>query len=393
MNRSWLACVTVAMLTQGCMLGGLHVDQVATSAQKPSNVAVYMAVTKGDDPALGLTEKDFHILEDGTELSAEQTQQALLPRDDAAVHRALLLVDMSGPVTEGETRHQIAMAAARFAARAHVTEPVTVYAFDGGASIRLIAELPQGVDDVAELPQLESYTPADTSSNLNSAIIESLAQLDARLMAAQKPLRIGTLVVFARGPDLAGRVSDAKLSEALDGSKHLMYAISLKDAQGFRAGRVGRTGTFEAEAMTSLLQVFDKAGERVANSVAAYYLLSYCTPARAGQRSVRIRVATTDPEGKELSGSTSTEIDASGFTSGCDPRQKPRFVSQAAPAAVHDAVEAAPPAEEPHAATPAPTPAPGKEKPAKGGGKSTNPAPADDDDAVVPPPAKPGYAQ
>ena len=140
MNRSWLACVTVAMLTQGCMLGGLHVDQVATSAQKPSNVAVYMAVTKGDDPALGLTEKDFHILEDGTELSAEQTQQTLLPRDDAAVHRALLLVDMSGPVTEGETRHQIAMAAARFAARAHVTEPVTVYAFDGGAAIRMVIE-------------------------------------------------------------------------------------------------------------------------------------------------------------------------------------------------------------------------------------------------------------
>lgn len=399
MNRSWLACATVAMLTQGCMFGGLHVDQVATSAQKPANIAVYMAVSKGDTPVLGLTEKNFHIVEDGMDLTPEQTQQTLLPRDDAAVHRAVLLLDMSGPVTEGETRHQIAMAAARFVARAHVTEPVTVYAFDGGASIRLIAEFPQGIEDVAELPQLESYTPADSSSNLNSAIVESLAQLDARLMSAQKPLRMGTLVVFARGPDLAGRVSDSKLNEALDESKHLMFAISLKDAQGFHAGRVGRTGTFEVENMASLLNSFDKAGERVANTVAAYYLLSYCTPARAGQRSVRIRITTTDEEGKELSGSTTADIDASGFTSGCDPKEKPRFVGKAAPAPVSAAKETpAPPESESHppssSSPSSPSPAPSKEKPSsKPAGKPSNAPAGDDDDAVVPPPAKPGYAQ
>src|SRR5438045_1862198 len=215
--------VTLGMLSGGCMFGGLRVEQVETSVQKPSNVAVYLAVSKGDDPALGLTEKNFHILEDGAELTPEQTQQVLLPRDVAAVHRALLLLDMSGPVTEGETRHQIAMAAARFAARAHTAEPVTIYAFDGGPAIRLITEIPEGTDDVVEIPQLESYTAQDSSSNLNSAIVESLAQLDARLMSAQKPIRIGTLVVFARGPDLAGRVADAKMSEALDESKHLVF--------------------------------------------------------------------------------------------------------------------------------------------------------------------------
>src|ERR1051325_9810115 len=132
--------VTLGMLSEGCMFGGLRVEQVATSGQKPSNGAVYPSVSKGDDPAVGLTEKNFHIFEDGTELTPEQTQQVLLPRDVAAVHRALLLVDMSGPVTEGETRHNISMAAARFASRAHAAEPVTIYAFDGGSSIRLIAE-------------------------------------------------------------------------------------------------------------------------------------------------------------------------------------------------------------------------------------------------------------
>jgi len=376
------------------MFGGLRVEQVATSVQKPSNVAVYLAVSKGDDPALGLTEKNFHVLEDGTELTPEQTQQVLLPRDVAAVHRALLLVDMSGPVTEGETRHNIAMAAARFASRAHAAEPVTIYAFDGGASIRLIAEIPEGTDDVVEIPQLESYTPQDSSSNLNSAIVESLAQLDARLMTAQKPIRIGTLVVFARGPDLAGRVSDAKMSEALDESKHLVFAISIKDTPGFHSGRVGRTGTFEAESPASLLHAFDEAGARVADTVKRYYLLSYCSPARAGQRSVRVRVVTTDDEGKELSGSVTTDVDASGFTSGCDPQSRPRFVAKEAPEAPPQAEEPKPAEAESHAAVPDKEKEKDKkDKSGKPPGKAQPQPTGDDEDSVAPPPSKPGYAQ
>jgi len=384
-------CAATAMVAEGCMLGGVHVEQVATSTQKPSNVAFYLSVSNGDAPATGLNEKNFHIFEDGAELTPEQTQQALLPRDEAAVHRVLLLVDMSGPVTEGDTRHQIAMAAARFVARAHVAEPVTVYAFDGGPSIRLIAEVPQGADDVAELPQLEGYTPTDSSSNLNSAIIESLAQLDARLMTSQKPLRIGALVIFARGPDLAGRVADSKMTEALDESKDLIFAISIKDVPGFRTSRIGRSGTFEADSPASLLHTFDEAGGRLGDLVGGYYLLSYCSPARAGKRSVRVRVITTDEEGKELSGSTTTDVDATGFTSGCDPTQKPRFVTHVEAKTEPSAEDAKPADARPADAEPRP-PSGTKEKPAKAGTKDAPAAGDDEGDAVAPPPAKPGYA-
>ncbi|HEX4335741.1 MAG TPA: hypothetical protein VH062_07485 [Polyangiaceae bacterium] len=385
MIRSLLVC-SLALFVPGCLLGGVRVEQIATSTQKPANVAVYVSVSKGDAPATGLTEKDFHILEDGTELSPEQTTQALLPRDEAAVHRALLLVDMSGPVTEGDTRHQIALATAQFVTRAHLNEPVTVYAFDGGASIRFIADFQQGTDEIGALPQLESYSQTDSSSNLNSAIIESLTQLDARMMTTQKPLRIGSLIVFARGPDLAGRVADSKMIEAIDESKDLLFAISIKDVPGFRANRVGRTGAFEAESPVSLLHAFDEAGMTVGNLVTGYYLLSYCSPARAGKRNVRVRVVTTDAEGKEMSGSTSTEIDASGFTAGCDATQKPRFVvpSPHVDAKPESGSDDAKPAE-PASAT--------KEKPSKPGTKGAPAAGDDEGDAVVPPPAKPGYAQ
>jgi hypothetical protein len=372
---SWV----IALVSIACG-GGLRVDSVATSADKPSNIAVYLTVTKDGAPVKELFEKNFRISEDGQDLTAEQTKQTLLPRDMAAVHRALLLVDMSGPVTEGDTRERIVTAVGKFVTRAHTTQNVTVYAFDGGAGIRLISEFPQGTAEVTEIPELTSYKPDDASSNLNSAVVEALAQLDARLMTAQKPIRVGTLVVFARGPDLAGRVQEHVMSDAIRQSPHLAYAIDIKNTPGFHAGSLAKTGSFEAESMSSLNSAFDNAGTRVADSVNSYYLLSYCTPARAGQRRLRVNVVIQDEKGQELSGSIGSTFDASGFGSGCDPTARPRFVVRA------EDVKTSAPA--------APTPA--ATGTATGTGEKAG-APEtkkkSDDDSAVPPPAKPGYAQ
>jgi hypothetical protein len=385
-----LTSLAVLPFASGCgLFGGVQVESVATSVQKPSNVAIYMSVSKDDEPIRSLTEKDFHVREDGQELSPDQTKQVLLPRDVAAVHRALLLVDMSGPVKEGETRNAISLAVARFVTQAHATQPVTVYAFDGGAAIHLIGEYPEGTDAIGDIPALTSYEPQDPSSNLNGAIPEALAQLEARL-TVQKPIRIGTFVVFARGPDLAGRINESKASDALSERKFLKFAIAIKDAPSFHASRIGRDGVFEAESAASLLTAFDTAGARVASTVERYFLLSYCSPARAGKRRLRVEVVTKDPDGKESSGGFSTQFDADGFGSGCDPTQRPRFI---------------PPKEPPKEANKDAN----KEKESDDGKKSdgkpsgTKPEESkppstatprgDDDDAVVPPPSKPGYAQ
>jgi hypothetical protein len=376
MKSTLLLCLAVALLSFGCG-GGLRVEPVATSYDKPSNVAVYMTVTKEGQPVKELFEKNFRISEEGQELAAEQTKQTLLPKDMAAIHRALLLVDMSGPVTEGDTREKISAAVGKFVTHAHTTQAVTVYAFDGGTGIRLIADFQQGTGEVTDVPELSSYKQDDASSNLNSAVVEALAQLDARLMTAQKPIRVGTLVVFARGPDLAGRVQENVMSEAVRQSPHLVYAISIKNTPGFRGANLGKSGAFEAESIASLNGAFDQAGTLVADSVNGYYLLSYCSPARAGLRHLRVNVVTQDDKGQELNGSISTTFDASGFGSGCDPTARPRFVVRAEP--------------KPGAATVA-TPAPAAttdsgQKPADDAKKP------EEEEKAVPPPSKPGYAQ
>ncbi len=373
----------LAASTTGCM-GGLRVNTVATSVDKPSNVAVYFSVNKDHAPVAGLFEKNFQISEDGQDLTADQTKQTLLPRDMVAVHRALLLVDMSGPVAIGDTRAKIASAVARFVTKAHASEPVTVFAFDGGASVKLVGEYPQGTDDIADIASLASYTQTDSSSNLNSAIVEALSELDARLMTQQKPIRVGSLVVFARGPDLAGRVSEDKMTDAIEDSDDLVYTVDVKDGPGFHASRLGRAGTFTADTIATIDGTLEHAGETLAAAVNGYYLLSYCSPARAGDRHFRIKVTTTDEKGQDVYGTLGSDFDATGFTSGCDPTTRPRFVIRPKPDAKHERHDDKDDDHPKHDASPA----------TSHGAEPAAATPGNDEgDAVVPPPAKPGYAQ
>jgi hypothetical protein len=98
------------------LFNGLAVKSVATSVQKPSNVALYLSVSDGDKPITDLTEQNFQILENGQPVDPEQSGLTLLDRKQVAVHRVLLLVDMSGKAGEKATRAAIARAAAGFVA-------------------------------------------------------------------------------------------------------------------------------------------------------------------------------------------------------------------------------------------------------------------------------------
>lgn len=391
MKNLWLACI-FGLLGFGCA-GGLRTQPVATAANPPGNVAVYLSVESKSGSAAGLSADNFRISEDGQDLTPAQTQQTLLPPDSVAVHRALLLVDLSGPVTEGDMRQRIATAAARFVTKAHKTQPVSVYAFDGGTAIRQVGDFPQGEDEIADVPGIASYTPQDSSSNLNAGVVDALAQLDAKLLSAHKPIRLGSLVVFTRGPDLAGRVDEHKMGEAVSDSKYRVYSISIKDVPASRSSKLNKDGVFEAISLSALDGAFDEAGTRVAEVVGNDYLLSYCSPARAGKRRLRVRVVSTDEKGKELRGDVSTDFDASGFGSGCNPSTTPRFAGESLADAPDkkdedkdkdkdDKKSKMPKVKD---SKPAPKAAPSKAAPA--------PAKPAESEEAVPPPAKPGYAQ
>jgi hypothetical protein len=328
-----IACqLLTAFALSGCTLfGGLQARTVAVSAQKPSNVAVYLSVVDGRDPVVDLGAENFTIYENGELIGADQTRQTLLPRDVSAIHRTLLLVDVSG-ASDGRARATLTTAIRGFVDKVRRTQAVTVYVFDGSPQPRLFGEhdlAPEEVEtDTHTAP--EKLQPRDSSRNLNGAVLDGLKQLDARLMSVKKPLRVGTLVVYSGGPDLAGRVTTDQLIDRLEQTAHHVVAIGVGEQDGsFSLESIGVDGTIRAEAPATLPIAFEEAASRVGELFDMYYLLAYCSPARAGVRQLRIEVTYTTREGDEKRASLEQDFDASGFQPGCDPNSAPRFVSVA----------------------------------------------------------------
>jgi hypothetical protein len=75
-----------------------------------------------------------------------------------------------------------------------------------------------------------------------------------------------------------------------------------------------------------VFKAFDDIGTRIEARAKSYYLLSYCSPARAGKHELRIEATIKDPKsGSEEAGNLTSEFDATGFGPGCDPRTPPSF--------------------------------------------------------------------
>ena len=80
--------------------GGLRLTPIKATSNRPSNVVVYFKVENGKEPVGGLTAESFKIFEDGDPISQFESKQTILNPEVAASHYTLLLVDMSGSITD-----------------------------------------------------------------------------------------------------------------------------------------------------------------------------------------------------------------------------------------------------------------------------------------------------
>ena len=314
--------VALAAALPGCgLFGGVRVEAVDTSVQKPANVAAYLAVSAGDEPVTDLEAKNFHVYENGQELDPRQIQRMLLSRETVTHERVLLLVDASGHPTP-EQRADYVRAVEAFVRKLQASLSVSVRAFDGSPGLKSVGDYPRGGASLSAGALLK-LSSKDESRDLNGAVVAGLAELDRAAQNSAKPIELGTLVVFANGPDLAGRTEAHALDEALEKTGHAVIGIVV----GPDASHLGfaRDGVIRAPSKDTLPIAFEEAGARVVATHAKHYLLSYCSPARAGTRRVRVEVVHEDKDGDEHSGSVEFEIDAAGFGPGCNPETLPRF--------------------------------------------------------------------
>lgn len=356
---------------------GMNVSAIAVTSQPPANVAVFLEVKDGDAAVTGLQVGAFRLFENGEELAPETSQLTLLDPELAAEQHAVLLVDVSGGGSE-----QLAKGVGAFTAKLRRTQAVTVLAFDGGALPRPIAELPKQADASGEpLAALAGGKAVDPSRDLNGAFVAALERLEKQLASSKRHVHIGTIITFARGPDLAGRVTDKEVAQALTRSRASAYAIGLPDPEDkAKLAKLGPAGVDRAESEAALAIAFERAAQRIADDAKRYYLLSYCSPSRAGARTLRVEVTRADAERSDRRGVVDVKFVASGFGPGCDPKTPPKFGAPTAePAAEPTPVPSA-------SAAPATT---GTAKPvSKPVLPKTTPT-----DGVIPPPDNPRYTE
>jgi hypothetical protein len=381
MFRSRLLLLPLIWACSACsLLNRVHVDAVATSFQKPSNVAAYVAVTDGTEPVTELQLENFKIYENEQLLSSEDSHQTLLAPELAAYHHTVLLVDMSGEQSADEG---LARAVSSFVETVRRTQAVSVFVFDGSPSLRFVADFPKSADGAsADARALAKMGSSDASRNLNGAVQSGLKELDARLAQQRRAVKVGTLVVFTRGPDLAGRVSAVDVEKALDDTTDNVIAVSIAEQAGHALDDIGKSGTVKAQNADSVGIAFEEAATKTRAVYDKYYLLAYCSPARNGIRRLTVEVAYRDVKGNEKHGSFSQDFDSSGFGPGCNPDSVPRFVPQVIvkPAASKAASENDDKGDK-------------GDKPANPdkSGAGDKPSP-EDDGAVAPPPDKPSYS-
>jgi hypothetical protein len=370
-----LLAAILTVFGTGCV--GLQLTAIKATEQKPSNVAVYFKV--GDatgEPLGGLTSDRFRIYEDDQLVSQYESKQTILNPEIVAVHYTLLLVDMSGGVSDSAASDPIVQAASAFTDRIEKQQKVAVYAFDGSADLYPIAPFTdQAGSAKTGVQELANFKPKDPSTNLNGAVVKALDELDNALGKATQPLKFGTLVVFAAGPDRANRIATPDMQQHIKDKPFDVLAIGLgADIKPDQLALIGKSGTALAADKTGIVKAFDDVGAKVEARMKSYYLLSYCSPSRAGRHQVRIEAfVKNSPNETEQAGSLRSEFDATGFAPGCDPTTPPSF-------------------DVARAETPAPPPAPEKDKDKdkksedkKEGKKEVRPAPK----AVTPPPSQP----
>jgi hypothetical protein len=300
----------------------LKLQMVDASVRKPSNVAVYFTVdTHNGQPVANLTPQDFRIYEDKQPVSMLESKQTILQPEVAAIHYTLLLVDMSGSVVDSGDMPSLIQAASTFGDRVGPYQKVAVYTFDGSPHLSPVVSF--GGNVRAGVAALGSRRPRDPSTNLNGAVIEGIRVLEQQMQHAPVPLRFGTLVVFTDGTDRAHRATAEDVERTLDAAGPMFetYVIGAgQEVDAKQLSRIGRSGTFASQNRADVQHGFDEISARIEAASKKFYLLSYCSPSRAGEHEVEV-----EANAAGTSGRLAYRFNANGFGPNCDPNTRPPF--------------------------------------------------------------------
>lgn len=320
MNRFWLVVFATLLGACSTLPFGADVKTAETVAEPPGDVTVHVTVEDDGEPVNYLSTSNFEIQENGVALDAEEIGLRLLPREKYAAGHTVLLLDLSGKPTPEEL-HRIARGASHFVEKVSTSQAVTVVAFDGSPRPRKIAEFSRvDVSTKRPLPDLAPFLSGDESRDLNGSILLSIKGLTETLTRQDRPFHYGNIVTLVRGPDLAGRVEDKELLEAMKTSGYEFFSIAPEELRFPTLANLGKDSKITYDSIESLPMRFQDLGMRVRATGQSHYFVSYCTPGRAGIRKLSVEVTYENQSGTRRSARARSEFDSTGFSGGCKPK-------------------------------------------------------------------------
>lgn len=290
------------------------------SAKPPGRVQAVVSVTDGGKAPDELGPENFEVREGDVPLSSEQVGLRVKSLGSFAGHEAVVLVDGSRAFTDAE-RGPLADALTQLVDRLRFHQSVTLLAFDGSPELRFISRYnqssmaaPLGKDP--GITRLLAYKPRDQSSSLYSALVKGRKALDERLPKARAVEPVGSLIIVARGPDQAGRADEAAARAALHGRRSFLLKVGTwsKDTS---LDWVGGEGTRAAASLGTLGTPVDELARQVDEVFLRDYVVTYCSPARAGKRKLEVIVKLPDDTGQPRTAQAVSEFDATGFNASC----------------------------------------------------------------------------
>jgi hypothetical protein len=319
-----LFAVTLAgsLLATGCG-SSLQLKLVRAAQYKSGNVAMFFSVKTSTGGAVtNLIADDFSIYEDGRLVSVEEARRTVINPEVATGQYALLLIDMSGSITERDQLLYVVRLVQEFVAQVGQLQKVAIFAFDGSRDIYEITPFTNSQNDLWRgLTALQEFRSRDPSTNLYGAVVRATEKLNAVLKSSGAPAYYGTLVVFTDGTDQAARVSSDRMLKVLSSSGVTRFAIGIGDkTDNETLERIGSDQYIHVQDNKALALAFREIGIRVLTNSHQYYLVTYCSPARSGKHEVTVTAS-----GKDARGELKYTFDARGFRTGCDPTALPPF--------------------------------------------------------------------
>jgi hypothetical protein len=319
------AAFVAALGASGCATGQqLDVKKVDAVVQPPSNVALYLRITRQDGQPVTLLANDFKVYEDGKQVPSKKMKRALLPVKYAVDRYVLVLVDLSGPLVDSEYLSTLQDAASSLAERVGKDAHMGLSAFDGDGIVPFIQ-----FDDAerkAGLAAMRKFRPRSRNIDLWGTFISALDGLDEATKGSPAPHQQATLVLVTDRRDKAGRHSQAEALARVQKSKADVFVIGIGDAiNREELEPLGKTGALFADEARELQKPFVDLADRIEAQLGQDYLFSYCSPQKAGKKAgkhtVELRIATA-----QWHASVEHEFSTRGFTKeACDPEAKPEF--------------------------------------------------------------------